>query len=336
MDSFNSVSGKKILLLAPAFFGYEMKIKSKLEQMGAYVDLYDERSVTKAINRALLKYVPDIYNSKTKKYYDSIISQNLEKNYHFVFIVKCDMITNEILEKLRNNYNNAVFCLYLWDSIKNIKGVTGKFKYFDRVLSFDRQDANSNPLIKFRPLFYTDDYKKEETYLEHYKYDITFCGTIHSDRYKVIKEVIEKCSKLKMKYYMFCYLQSKFVYYIYKLIKKEFRHSNKEFFSFDKKASKEISDIIDNSKIILDIQHPNQTGLTIRTIEMIGMNKKLITTNAEIKHYDFYHPNNILVIDRNNIRIPIEFLEAKYEKLDVDIYRKYSIEAWINDILYGI
>ena len=35
----------------------------------------------------------------------------------------------------------------------------------------------------------------------------------------------------------------------------------------------------------------------MRTIEMLGA-LKMITTNAEIQNYDFYHPNNICIVDR--------------------------------------
>ena len=71
----------------------------------------------------------------------------------------------------------------------------------------------------------------------------------------------------------------------------------------------------------------------MRTIEMIGMNKKIITTNQTIKEYDFYNPNNICVIDRNNININTNFFDAQYEPLSDQIYIKYSLEQWIKDIL---
>lgn len=329
-----SIKGKKILFLAPAFFGYENKIKVKMEQMGAIVDSYDERSVTNAFDRAVLKIIPSIFNNRTTSYYKSILNQNRSKIYDYVFIVKCDMITEDILKEFRTVFKDAIFCLYLWDSVKNIKGVISKFKYFDRVLSFDRQDVKKYPVIKFRPLFYIDDFKKEARTDNNYKYDISFCGTIHSDRYAIISNVMEICKNQKFSIYTFCYLQSEFIYYFYKFIKSEFKSASKSDFSFSKLSSKEISDVVNESRVILDIQHPRQTGLTMRTIEMIGMNKKLITTNSEIKEYDFYNPNNILVLDRNKIHIPNEFMMMEYESLDKNNYDNYSIQKWIRDILY--
>lgn len=336
MDDVYSIKGKRILFLAPSFFGYEEKIKNKMEQMGALVDFYDERSVTKAFDRALLKIVPSVFNKKTYRYYNEILEACKNNEYDYIFVIKCDMLTEEILEKFHVVFPNAIFCLYLYDSVKNIKGVNKKFKYFHRILSFDRQDTFKYTEMKFRPLFYIDDFKKEFKTDNKYKYDISFCGTIHSDRFAIIKELKDICKKKKLNFYNFCYLQSKFMYYFYKITKPEFRYARKSDFSFLKASSREISDVVDESRAVLDIQHPKQSGLTMRTIEMIGMNKKLVTTNAEIKEYDFYNPNNILIIDRNNINISDEFLLTKYVLLKTDIYNKYSITAWIEDILYAI
>ena len=119
----------------------------------------------------------------------------------------------------------------------------------------------------------------------------------------------------------------------YKITKKEFKNTVKNNFTFNKIDSSEIAEIINQTRTVLDIQHPKQTGLTMRTIEMLGMNKKLITTNADIKEYDFYNPNNILVIDRKNIVNYRGILSTPYQKVSEEIYEKYSLKNWIYDVL---
>lgn len=329
----NSIKGKKILFLSPTFFNYEDKIKNKMEQMGAIVDFYDERSIKNSISRAILKVIPCIFNKKTLKYYESIMSKNINKNYDYILIIKCDMITEKILKEIKRNFKDSIMCLYLWDSMNNIKGIKNKIKYFDRVFSFDTQDVMENSVIKFRPLFYIDELKNKNIKNNLFEYDICFFGTIHSNRYDIIKKIIKISEKQKIKFYKFCYLQSKFIYYFYKLFKKEFRGTTKEEFDFNKMSSREIFNIVNKSRIILDIQHPKQKGLTMRTIEMIGMNKKIITTNSEIKKYDFYNENNICIIDLKNIVIPSEFIKKEYIMLSEELYYKYSLESWINDVL---
>lgn len=328
----DSIERKRILFFSPAFFKYENMIADKMREMGAVVDMYDVRSVTSARDRALLKISPAIFRKRTLQYYEGIIEVNKNKDYDYILIVKCDMTPISILEKFRKVYPNAKLCLYLWDSIENIPGVTGKFKYFDTLHSFDTNDCAKYSVLKFRPLFFGDQFRKEH-HEGSYKYDISFLGTIHSDRYAVIKQVQQIAEKKGLKCYWFLYLQSKFIYKFYKLTKKEFRSANESVFSFDKMSSEDIAKVVDESRIILDIQHPKQTGLTMRTIEMIGMNKKLITTNESIREYDFFNPNNMVVIDRKNVFIPNDFWDSTYITLSSEIYESYSLKSWILEVL---
>ena len=328
-----NLDGKKILFIAPAFFGYEIKIADKMVALGAKVDFYDERSITKSYEKALLKINPQIFRKKTIKYYNQILEKKDGVDYDYVFVIKCEMMPIDIIEKMKNQFSKAIFCLYLYDSLNNIKGIKKKLRYFDRVLSFDLEDTKKDSKMIFRPLFFVDEYKKVFNNQKKYKFDVSFIGTIHSDRYKVIKAIKELSNKNNHQYYFYCYLQSKFIYYLYKFTKSEFRGVTKSEFRFDKIVSSDIAEVIDQTKVVLDVQHPKQTGLTMRTIEMIGMHKKLITTNPSITKYDFYNPDNIAVIDRNMVRIPEGFLDKPYKEIEKDIYNNYSLENWIIDVL---
>lgn len=336
-DGTFSIKDKKILFLAPAFFGYELKIKTKMEEMGAIVDFYDERSVANARDRALLKISPYIFLNRTKKYYNDILKNNKDKNYDYIFVINCRMITHDILEDMKAIHQNAKFCLYLWDSVNNISGIESKLRYFDRVLSFDSSDSKGHNNIFFRPLFYLDDYRVEydSSSSSVFEIDLGFLGTIHSDRFAVLKKIKKVCEDTNLTFFSFQYLQSKFMFYFFKLTKREFKGTKINDFSYEKMNSKDISDIVRKSKVILDIEHPKQTGLTMRTIEMIGMQKKIITTNKDIVNYDFYDSQNILVISRDNPEFPHEFFDSEYKLLDKNIYDKYNMESWIRDVLFG-
>lgn len=327
------LKGKKILFFAPAFFGYELKILEKMKSMGAIVDFYDERSITKASEKALLKISSKIFARKTNKYYTKILADNRNKQYDYVLFIKCEMASVSILKQIKRMYEDAKMCLYLYDSIENVKGIKDKFQYFDKIMSFDRQDCLHNERMEFRPLFFCDEYRKVNISVKEIDYDISFIGTIHSDRFKIIKRVKEFCINNDKKTYWYLFLQSGFMFWYYKMTKKEFRGVKKNEFTFDKISSKKIADVVDRTRVILDVQAPNQTGLTMRTIEMIGMKKKLITTNVEIKEYDFYKPENIMVISRSDFEIDNSFFEQPYIEIDDNIYERYSLESWIVEVL---
>lgn len=327
------LTGKRILFIAPTFFGYEQEIAEKMIELGAIVDFFDERSIKNSYQKALLKISPHIFYKKTINYYTKIIEKISGANYDYVFVIKCEMMPVQIIKKLKDIYRDAVFCLYLYDSLENIRGIKSKLDYFDRVLSFDMEDTKNDSRIIFRPLFFIDDYKKDYIQQEEYKFDVSFIGTVHSDRYRVIKAIKQISENHKYSNYFYCYLQNKFIYYFYKTTRSEFIDSKKDDFQFIKIQSSEIADIIEKTRVVLDVQHPKQTGLTMRTIEMIGMNKKLITTNQSIMEYDFYNPENIAVIDRKTVEIPEGFLKKPYQKINEEVYNRYSLDNWIIDVL---
>ncbi|MDF2820343.1 MAG: hypothetical protein K0R15_784 [Clostridiales bacterium] len=326
-----NLKNKNILFFAPVFFGYEKKMKEKMEELGAIVDFYDERSVSKPLEKKLMRIAPKIFDKKTDAYYNRIIEENTEKKYDYVLFIKCESASESQLALLKKKYTKAKFILYLYDSVENIRGIDKKFVYFDKVLSFDPRDSEKFDCMKFRPLFYLDCYRKNKI-KENYIYDLCFIGTVHSDRYNILNRVRNYCKNNNRSFYLYMFIQNKWVFIINKYITKSFRKSELNEFKLDKLSSDEISEIINNSNIIVDIQHPKQKGLTMRTIEIIGMNKKLITTNSEIVNYDFYNENNILVIQRDEFAIPQQFIDMKYEAINEETYEKYSIGSWVRDL----
>lgn len=329
----SKLKNKRVLFFAPAFFGYENKIKSKMEELGIIVDMFDERSIHKSYQKALLKLNPNIFSRKTEKYYLEILELVKNIDYDYVLFIKCEMATETVLKRIKKLFPKADLNLYLYDALDNIKNIDKKLQYFDYIFSFDRYDCLNNQYINFRPLFYCDEYKTNEQINKEYKYDICFIGTIHSDRYKILKVLCEKAKKEGLNIFIYPFLQSKFIYYLYKMTKKEFRDTTINNFKFDKISSENISKIVDKSRIIIDIQHPNQTGLTMRTIEMIGMKKKIITTNKDIVNYDFYDSRNIFVLDRNDLNISLDAFSNKYFDMDDSVYNRYSLESWIYEVL---
>ena len=119
----------------------------------------------------------------------------------------------------------------------------------------------------------------------------------------------------------------------YKLYKKEFWNTKSDSFKYSPLSSNDISRIIEQSKVVIDMQHPNQKGLTMRSIETLGMRKKLITTNSDIVNYDFYNENNIYIIDRDNPVIKPDFFKTEYIPIPDKIYNRYSLAQWIFDVL---
>jgi spore maturation protein CgeB len=133
-----------------------------------------------------------------------------------------------------------------------------------------------------------------------YKYDICFIGTAHSDRYRTVKAIADFTEQYNLSLFLYFYLPSAVMFWVRKIFLQKYEYGDIEEFSFSSLAHDQITSYFRESKVILDINHPQQSGLTSRTFEALGAKRKLITTNKNIVEYDFYNDRNIYVLDRNN------------------------------------
>lgn len=66
-------------------------------------------------------------------------------------------------------------------------------------------------------------------------------------------------------------------------------------------------------------------NITFRTIEAIMFKKKYISNNQELKKYDFYSPNNILILNDDTDMADINlFMKTKMDVVADDILKKYD------------
>ena len=329
--SERDIKGKRILFFGLETMGYEKKILAKMRELGGEVDYHSERPVSSQFGKAIVKMAPSMLDKKTEEYYHNIFEQHKGTKYDIVFIMKCDTPTKKVLNEIRSYFPDAELRLHMWDSLVNIPNIDEKLQLFDRITSFDRKDCEKHSEFGFRPLFYLDSFAEESK--ESIAYDVSFCGTIHSDRYIVLENIRKQCENHGMKFYGYYYMQSKLAYYYLKLRDKRFKDVPMSALKFQTIGSEEVNRIFNASKAIVDIQHPSQAGLTMRTIETLGAKKKMITTNPDIKNYDFYNENNVCVIDRENPIVSEEFLRTAYKEVDENVYEYYSLGRWVLDVL---
>lgn len=321
---------KRVLFFSPKFFSYETILKEELIKMGADVVFFDERPSNTTLGKALLRINRNLMKSEIKRYYDYIMSQIDREHFDYIFICQAEATPTYFLEFLKEHFPTAQRILYLWDSVNNKVNTLEKVAYFNRIYSFDIQDCKQYHW-HFRPLFFDESYttmKKKKVD----RCDLFFVGTIHSDRYKILEQIKKSFLKQKKTVFYYYYIPSKLMYYYYKYVKKIIPHSKKSDFNYRALDQKTLQEKLSGALIVVDIQHPQQTGLTMRTIEMLGAQKKLITTNPSIKHYDFYDPKNICVIDRQQVCISEIFLNSPYHKIDSSIYNHYSISYFLSEI----
>lgn len=328
--NISSFEGKKILFISVRTFNYEVEIADKLKGLGAYVDYFDERPSNSILTKILIRLKRSIIQKKIDNYYNNILEKIRNEKYDFFFLIKGETVPSFFLVELRQLQKNCLFIFYTWDSFENNPNSLSILHFFDKKLTFDYSDSQKFKL-EFRPLFYIDKYKELKNNCKP-KHKVLFLGTAHSDRYTISNAVVNWCKKHKYSTFTHYYIQSKLVYFLKSKFVSSFKKIPHESLKFKPLSIDEVIKYYEDSSIILDINHPNQRGLTMRTFEALGAGRKLITTNKEIKKYLFYNQNNILVIDREDIRLNKNFFAFHFKPMNGDVLFAMSITGWIEAI----
>ena len=119
----------------------------------------------------------------------------------------------------------------------------------------------------YRPLFFND-YMTVQQNVKR-EYDLLFIGTIHSDRHRILKQIKEICLKQNLTYFYYMYLPSKILFYLRSLVDPSLWRSKLSDFSFSALKKTDIIGLVEKCRAVIDIQHPKQIGLTIRTMEVL-------------------------------------------------------------------
>ncbi len=324
------VQGKKILYVGSKFFGYELEITNALRQAGAEVDFVSDSPTTSKLMRGVMRVRRELVLPLADRYVFKMVEAFARSHYDVVFVVTGEVLTPRTLAWLRARYPAAQFVLYLWDALRNKRLLEHNLPFFDRCLSFDATDAKRYGMV-FRPLFYSPGFAQNTAHAT--QYHLSFIGTAHSDRARIVQNV-EAALPPNTKFFKYLYLQAPWVYWVHKLGNAAYKGVAQDAFTFEPMPKAQVQKVFFSSLAVLDIEHPGQTGLTMRTCETIGAQKKLITTNAMVKATNFYRPENILVIDRHSApQIPDAFFSTPYQALPQALYETYSLQGWLNDVL---
>ncbi|MEQ6996724.1 hypothetical protein ABQE21_01510 [Enterococcus casseliflavus] len=324
-----------LLLIMPNFFTYPQDIVDELESMGFKVDFFDDRPSVNPIIKSIIRINKNLINFYIKSYFKKIILKTQTKEYSYVFVISGQSFSfsKEMVRKLKNQNKNAEFILYQWDSLANFSYIKDFYEFFDRKYSFDQLDCQKVENLEFLPLFYTKQYgdlgvKKYNSY----QYDFSFVGTAHPKKYAFIKEVTQKLYDVYPSQFIYLYMPSKIIFYFRKITNKLFKKASINEFNYIPLAKNEVSEVYANSSCILDSAQDNQNGLTIRIIEALGAKKKVITTNENVKEYDFYKEENIYIYN-GQIDFDSKFFNEPYSDVEASIYESYSLESWLKKII---
>lgn len=330
----HNLKGKKILMFSPhnVTQHYCDSIVNQLTRLGAVVYDYDERPSQGALGKIIIRYFNKYLPNYFEKYIRGIIDRHNKEYFDYVFAIRAEGFTPNIVKMLRSAYPNAKFILYMWDLL-GVRKIDDIIDLFDRTLTFDIDDYKSSKKFIFRPTFCAEDYELVNQPFTTKDNDVMFVGTLHTDRYIILNGIKKAFEKIGVTSCFKYYVPAKILYLKNKLTKRDYA-SFKEV-RFTPFSASETVKLLEKSKSILDLKYNNNENLSMRAFEALVTQRKYITNNPAIKYYDFYDSQNILLISERDPIIPQEFFEQPFKPISQEIIDKYRVAQWVDDVFFN-
>lgn len=243
------------------------------------------------------------FQSIWHKYYAlSRIDLNPDKRYCVIFTDISACRTDEkYFNELKSKKNITLVLAMVNTMIRKKKLLERRLSSFELVFSFDKTDCENNGFIYHPTNYSTAAIVKNNKVM----YDAFFVG-VSKGRQSILEKIYNKLNTAGAKCSFFIVgVKKKNVLGI---------HYN-EWLSY-----KQVLSQIENSNCIIEVMEGEQQGVTLRAMEAICYNKRLLTNNKSIKDLSFYKTGNIMVFDS------IEEINPEFVKNSKDVDYEYNNE----------
>lgn len=341
----------RILLLAPPNYEFSVEIKKELENQGHIVNYVEDKTFELDYylsynnkSKRFLKYILGKSTKRKEQYWNYLFNAGgdlYQKEFDFLLCINGYSLCSLFFSKFNEYCKKAPRVYYLWDSTR-LYAFDKNFKFFDKCYTFDYKDAKDFQ-IEYLPMFWLP----EKNVVSEIKAPrVFFAGTIHSDRYKVLKKIVNQLELLGIDYYIKLFVPQKHKPFL------KYRAKINRLFNVDNVINDldRIERKVDNvsfiihrpiplddfnkemlaSTHILDIEQPCQTALTPRVIQALAMKKCIITTNKWISSISWII--GVEFINRDNPIINNFSNMPNNSEIDDNIL-KLRIDKWILNLI---
>jgi hypothetical protein len=290
-----------------------------------------------SVARAVFRANKSLMRSMIDRYYAHILSRSSATDYSVILVVKGEVVPEWFLASLRERQPTARVIFYAYDSIASSHNWRALERHFTDAYSFDSQDVAQHDKLRYKPLFYAPEFRPGPHHGSR-MFDVSFIGTLHSDRFDLISAAFAAFDETRT--FRYLYMPARWYYWLNRMGNAQFRGVQMKDVSFQKLSRNEVARVLRQSRVVLDVQRPNQSGLTMRTFEAIASGAHVATTNRAIAREWFYDPKRILIIEpgggtavANQIR---EFLaQAPEESTVPQGFSQYAVENWAYQLVAG-
>lgn len=237
----------------------------------------------------------------------------------YTLFIRGDVFHADFIRAIKRKTRYAVVN-YQWDGMNRFPYIWQTLPLFDRCYAFNPEDVREHAnLLPATNFYFVHPNRQPENVLP--EYDFYFLGAHRPDRMEIINQFSKLAHEANWQLQFLVSSDDEHVRALYPQDNIQIIHQNIDF--------KKNLDYVQRSRVLVDFVVNAHSGLSLRTFDALGYRKKLITTNATVAEYDFYHPDNIYIFDGNNFAGIADFLARPYHEIDPKIREKYSFHNWI-------
>lgn len=313
----------KITFLVDDVWNFNRLIAERLQQKNHTVTFIDSSKIhftyKNSVQRITNFFSKTFFNKNAKK---GFLERNLLQTVEnlplqdCIIIINPDTFSQQVVNLLK--LKTKRYIAHNYDSLDRHPLPVNHTELFDQVFSFDIQDVKKNDFITLLNNFiYTE--KKVSTKPKNKMFMIL---SKSKEREIILSKIADVLDRKNIHNYEFIVVNPEIT-----------ENINKNIVLTTKSISlDDVTNKVANAEILIDLVRTNQSGLSFRFFEAMTFHKKIITNNKNVMLYDFYNPNNILVINDDFSEIDDAFLNNAYEPVPENIYNNYTIDAWIKTV----
>lgn len=316
----------KICVISFDFWGYDAHIVEALKKknieahhlkIGAVGHAGWGEKIKNALSKIFLKR--NLKHEKRQKF----VIDELKKLGHQdqILVLNPDVFDEDTLAFIRKSTKKMI--TFLYDNLERFP-VESKLHFFDKIYSFDDVDIEKHGFERLTNYNYWAFVPQEK---QQPQTDILYITSIDKKRIRQLWALEERCRALGLKYNIFVLGKKSWLYAVQNIFR-----STGLIFRRKLIRHEDLPHYYQNTKAVIDLMRSNQYGLSFRIFEAMAMEKKIITDNEKIQQYDFYHPQNILVLNGDFSNLALDFFQKPYQSLPKEIYEKYTIEKWVEKV----
>lgn len=342
----------RVLLLAPPNYEFSVEIKKELENQGHIVKYVEDKTFDLDYflsynnkSKRFLKYILGKSTKRKEQYWNYLFNAGGElyqKEFDFLLCINGYSLCSSFFSKFNEYSQKAPRVYYLWDSTR-LYAFNKNFEFFDKCYTFDYKDAKDFQ-IEYLPMFWLP---SECESMQPASPRVFFVGSIHSDRYKILKKIVMQLDNMGINHYIKLYVPNtkkpllglrasiNLILGVDNVINDLYRIHNGDDSSYVVHEHIDLAtfnkEMIASTHII-DIEQPCQTAMTPRVIQALSQNKHIISTNKWLVGQ--ISPDYLTIIDRNNPKIDEAFDKSLYSlTMGSNDVIELRLDNWIRTLI---